>query len=109
MKTATDAGAALCKNSLSVRPACTAGGTEAGVGLDALVDYRWEVALGDHPLSADELAALAELKTIQEVLSLAAFVLVAWVMFGIKPGPSQLLGFALIAGGAFMIFKNPLG
>ncbi|MEU1361688.1 DEAD/DEAH box helicase [Micromonospora zamorensis] len=41
----------------------TVGGTEAGVGLDALVDYRWEVALGDHPLSAEELAALAELKT----------------------------------------------
>ncbi|MEU7843445.1 DEAD/DEAH box helicase [Micromonospora sp. NPDC049114] len=41
----------------------TVASTEAGVGLDALVDYRWEVALGDQPLSADELAALAELKT----------------------------------------------
>ncbi|MEU7584820.1 SNF2-related protein [Micromonospora sp. NPDC049230] len=41
----------------------TVGGTEAGVGLDALVDYRWEIALGDQPLSAEELAALAELKT----------------------------------------------
>ncbi|MGC4814675.1 SNF2-related protein [Micromonospora sp. DT228] len=41
----------------------TVGGTEAGVGLDALVDYRWEVALGEHPLSAEELAALAEMKT----------------------------------------------
>ncbi|MEU1587586.1 DEAD/DEAH box helicase [Micromonospora sp. NPDC005710] len=41
----------------------TVGGTEAGVGLDALVDYRWEIALGDHPLSAEELAALAETKT----------------------------------------------
>jgi non-specific serine/threonine protein kinase len=37
--------------------------TAGGVGLDALVDYRWEVALGDQPLSADELAALAELKS----------------------------------------------
>ncbi|MEU4472904.1 DEAD/DEAH box helicase [Micromonospora sp. NPDC023888] len=41
----------------------TVGGTEAGVGLDALVDYRWEIALGDQPLSAEELAALAETKT----------------------------------------------
>ncbi|WBB67098.1 DEAD/DEAH box helicase [Micromonospora sp. WMMD812] len=45
----------------------TAPGTVAaaggGVGLDALVDYRWEVALGDQPLSADELASLAALKT----------------------------------------------
>nr|WP_130408952.1 DEAD/DEAH box helicase [Micromonospora violae] len=41
----------------------TVGGTEGGVGLDALVDYRWEIALGDQPLSAEELAALAEMKT----------------------------------------------
>ncbi|MDG4756737.1 DEAD/DEAH box helicase [Micromonospora sp. WMMD710] len=41
----------------------TVASVDAGVGLDALVDYRWEVALGDHPLTADELAALAELKT----------------------------------------------
>ncbi|MGW5672465.1 DEAD/DEAH box helicase, partial [Micromonospora sp. NPDC003776] len=45
----------------------TAPGTVAaasgGLGLDALVDYRWEVALGDQPLTADELASLAELKT----------------------------------------------
>ncbi|WP_434741140.1 SNF2-related protein [Micromonospora sp. SH-82] len=45
----------------------TAPGTVTGatgkVGMDALVDYRWEVALGEHPLTADELAALAALKT----------------------------------------------
>nr|WP_205808441.1 DEAD/DEAH box helicase [Micromonospora sp. HNM0581] len=33
------------------------------VGLDALVDYRWELALGDESLTADELTRLAELKT----------------------------------------------
>ncbi|MFI7427342.1 SNF2-related protein [Micromonospora sp. NPDC049836] len=45
----------------------TAPGTVAaaagGLGLDALVDYRWEVALGDQPLTADELASLAEVKS----------------------------------------------
>ncbi|TCB96446.1 DEAD/DEAH box helicase [Micromonospora zingiberis] len=45
----------------------TAPGTVTGpgdrVGLDALVDYRWELALGDQPLTAEELAHLAELKT----------------------------------------------
>ncbi|EEP71040.1 non-specific serine/threonine protein kinase [Micromonospora sp. ATCC 39149] len=45
----------------------TAPGTVAaaggGFGLDALVDYRWEVSLGDESISAEELAALAELKT----------------------------------------------
>lgn len=44
----------------------TAPGTVAargGLGLDALVDYRWELALGDQSLSADELASLARLKS----------------------------------------------
>ncbi|WP_091638613.1 DEAD/DEAH box helicase [Micromonospora pallida] len=44
----------------------TAPGTvaaQSGVGLDALVDYRWELALGDQPLTAEELAALAERKS----------------------------------------------
>ncbi|MFJ8687251.1 SNF2-related protein [Micromonospora wenchangensis] len=44
----------------------TAPGTVAAtgaLGLDALVDYRWEVALGDETVDADELAALAALKT----------------------------------------------
>ncbi|MEU7572785.1 DEAD/DEAH box helicase [Micromonospora sp. NPDC049240] len=38
----------------------TAAGT---LGMDALVDYRWEVALGDQPLTAEELASLADLKS----------------------------------------------
>ncbi|MEU4369339.1 DEAD/DEAH box helicase [Micromonospora chersina] len=45
----------------------TAPGTVAvaagGLGLDALVEYRWEVALGDQPLTAEELASLADLKS----------------------------------------------
>ncbi|GGM48867.1 helicase HelZ [Micromonospora sonchi] len=41
----------------------TVTGSGDRVGLDALVDYRWEVALGDQPLTSDELARLAELKT----------------------------------------------
>ncbi|MCW3840322.1 DEAD/DEAH box helicase [Micromonospora yasonensis] len=41
----------------------TVAAASGGLGLDALVDYRWEVALGDQPLSAEELASLAELKS----------------------------------------------
>ncbi|MDT0529872.1 SNF2-related protein [Micromonospora sp. DSM 115977] len=41
----------------------TVAATAGGVGLDALVDYRWEVSLGDQPLTAEELASLAALKT----------------------------------------------
>ncbi|MFC8848122.1 SNF2-related protein [Micromonospora sp. NPDC057141] len=41
----------------------TVAAADGGFGLDALLDYRWEVSLGDEPISAEELAALAELKT----------------------------------------------
>jgi uncharacterized protein len=53
--------------------------------------------------------SLAELKVMQEVMSLAGFVLVAWFLFDQRPGLSQVAGFALIAAGAYMIFKGPLG
>ena len=53
--------------------------------------------------------SLAELKTMQEVMSLTAFLLVAWLLFDQRPGPSQIAGFVLIAAGAFFIFKSPLG
>jgi hypothetical protein len=53
--------------------------------------------------------SLAELKTIQEVLSLSTFVLMAFVLFGQKPTASMAVGFVLIAAGAFFIFKAPLG
>jgi hypothetical protein len=45
--------------------ATTAPGTVAntgGVGLDAVVDYRWELAIGDEPLTGDELRRLTDLK-----------------------------------------------
>ena len=50
--------------------------------------------------------ALAQLKTIAEVCSLVGFIFVAWVVFGQKPVPSQLAGFALIAAGAVLIFRG---
>ena len=53
--------------------------------------------------------SLAELKTMQEVLSQTTFLLVAWLLFDQRPGPSQIAGFLLIAAGAFFIFKSPLG
>lgn len=75
----------------------------------------WGIAFFEYCLAvpANRIGAtrysLAELKTIQEVLSLAAFVLVAWWLFDMRPGPSQLIGFGLIACGAFFIFRAPLG
>jgi uncharacterized protein (DUF486 family) len=88
---------------------------QPSMGMLAAIALAWGIALIEYCLAvpANRIGiahySLAELKTIQEVLSLAAFVLVAWVLFGQAPGPSQILGFALIGGGAFMIFKSPLG
>lgn len=88
---------------------------QPSLGMLAAIGLAWGIALLEYCLAvpANRIGiahySLAELKTIQEVLSLAAFVLVAWALFGQTPGPSQLIGFALIAGGAFMIFKSPFG
>ena len=88
---------------------------QPSLGLLAAIGLAWGIALVEYCLAvpANRIGiahfSLAELKTIQEVLSLAGFVVVAWVLFGQAPGPSQLAGFAFIAGGAFMIFKSPLG
>ncbi|MGC5052931.1 SNF2-related protein [Micromonospora sp. DT48] len=54
-------GARLRARSRSAPGAVT--GPADRVGLDALVDYRWELALGDEPLTEEELTRLAELKT----------------------------------------------
>ena len=88
---------------------------QPSLGMLAAIGIAWAIALLEYCLAVPanrigiQTFSLAELKTIQEVLSLAGFVLVAWLLFGQTPGPSQLAGFALIAGGAFMIFKSPLG
>lgn len=88
---------------------------QPSLGMLAAIGLAWGIALIEYCLAvpANRIGiahySLAELKTIQEVLSLGAFVLVAWALFGQTPGPSQLAGFALIAGGAFMIFRSPFG
>jgi uncharacterized protein (DUF486 family) len=88
---------------------------QPSLGMLAAIGLAWGIALFEYVLAvpANRIGiahySLAELKTMQEVLSLAAFVLVAWALFGETPSVSQLLGFALIAGGAFMIFRSPFG
>lgn len=48
----------------------------------------------------------AQLKTIQEVITLTIFVLFSWFYLGEAIRPNQLIGFALIAAGAFFIFQR---
>ncbi|MEJ6009965.1 DMT family protein [Novosphingobium aquae] len=78
----------------------------------AAIAICWCIALFEYCLAvpANRMGAqaysLAQLKTMQEVFSLLGFVVVAWVMFGQKPGLSQLAGFALIIAGAALVFRG---
>jgi uncharacterized protein (DUF486 family) len=75
----------------------------------------WGIAFFEYCLAvpANRIGArvytLGELKAIQEVLSLGAFVLIAWFLFNQRPGINEAVGFILIAAGAYFIFKGPLG
>jgi len=79
------------------------------------VATSWALAFVEYCLAvpANRLGAktysLVQLKTLQEVLSLTGFVVVAWWLFGQKPGLSQVAGFALIVAGAALVFKGPVG
>jgi hypothetical protein len=50
----------------------------------------------------------AELKTMQEVITLLVFAAFAVFWLGEKLTLNHLVGFLLIAGGAFFIFKGPI-
>lgn len=80
-----------------------------------VVLLSWTIAFFEYWLAVpanrlgSKVYSLAELKTLQEVMSLSTFLLVAWVLFGSRPGPSQLVGMALVGLGAFFVYKSPLG
>jgi uncharacterized protein (DUF486 family) len=46
-----------------------------------------------------------ELKAMQEVITIAVFVVFSFLYLGQKVTPVQGLGFALIAAGAFLVFR----
>lgn len=83
-----------------------------GRALWAAIMVSWGIALFEYCLAvpANRIGAqtysLAQLKTMQEVFSLLGFVMVAWFLFGQKPGLSQLAGFALIVAGAALVFRG---
>jgi uncharacterized protein (DUF486 family) len=72
----------------------------------------WGIAFFEYCLAvpANRIGAsrysLYDLTTMQEVFSLGGFVLVAWMLFGQRPGLPQVAGFALILVGASLVFKG---
>jgi uncharacterized protein len=75
----------------------------------------WGLALIEYSLAVPanrigyKYFSLAELKTIQEVITLSVFVLIAVLFFGEKFTVQHLFGFVLIAAGAALIFNVKKG
>ncbi len=83
-----------------------------GRALWVAVLISWGIAFFEYCLAvpANRIGAqtysLAQLKAMQEVMSLGTFVIVAWALFGTRPGLSQLAGFVLIGAGAWLVFRG---
>ncbi|MDQ4420319.1 DMT family protein [Sphingobium sp. DEHP117] len=75
----------------------------------------WGIALFEYCLAvpANRIGArvysVAELKTMQEVITLCVFAAFATFYLGERLTINHAVGFAFIAIGAFFIFKGPLG
>lgn len=86
-----------------------------GKALWVVVLLSWGIAFLEYSIAvpANRIGArvysLDQLKVIQEAMSLLTFVLVAWVLFGQKPGWNEVVGFSLVGAGAWFIFKGPFG
>jgi uncharacterized protein (DUF486 family) len=72
----------------------------------------WGIALFEYCLAVPAnrwgsgVYTAAELKAIQEVITLSVFVVFSFFYLGQKVTPVQGLGFILIAGGAFLVFHG---
>lgn len=85
-----------------------------GKALWMVVLMSWGLAFFEYWLAVpanrigSKVYSLDQLKVLQEAMSLSAFVLVAWALFGQKPGWNEVIGFGLVGCGAWFIFKGPL-
>ncbi|MFS0740434.1 DMT family protein [Brevundimonas sp. 3P9-tot-E] len=79
-----------------------------------VVLISWGIAFFEYWLAVPanrighQVYSAAELKTMQEVITLLVFAVFSVVWLGEKLTVNHLIGFVLIAGGAFFIFKGPL-
>jgi uncharacterized protein (DUF486 family) len=84
------------------------------VPLWQVVLVSWGLAFFEYCLSVpanrygNAVYSAAQLKTMQEVITLSVFCVFSVVYLGQSITWSQLIGFALIAGGAFFVFRAPI-
>ncbi len=84
------------------------------VGLPTVIAISWGLALIEYCLAVpanrmgSAVYSAAQLKTIQEVITLLVFAVFSIVYLKEGFTLNHVVGFALIAGGAFFVFKGPL-
>jgi uncharacterized protein len=77
-----------------------------------VIFVSWGIALAEYFLAVpanrigSSVYSLAELKAMQEVITLTVFALFAAFYFGERISPVQGAGFALIAAGAYLVFRG---
>jgi uncharacterized protein (DUF486 family) len=75
----------------------------------------WLIALPEYLLAVpanrwgSSVYSAAQLKGMQEVITLAVFAAFSILYLGQKITVNHLIGFALIAAGAFFLFRAPIG
>lgn len=72
----------------------------------ALVEYCFAVPANRY---GHEVYSAAELKTMQEVITLIVFAVFSVFVLNESLTINHAIGFALIVGGAFFVFKGPIG
>lgn len=78
-----------------------------------IVLIGWGIAFFEYCLAvpANRLGRLvyspAELKAMQEVITLSVFAVFSVLWLGERLTPNHVIGFSLIAAGAFVVFKGP--
>jgi uncharacterized protein (DUF486 family) len=81
-----------------------------GVSLLTVIMISWLIALPEYMLAVPanrmghQVYSAAELKTIQEVITLSVFAVFSWAYLHEPLGWNHAVGFALIAAGAFFVF-----
>ncbi|MDP3377585.1 MAG: DMT family protein [Brevundimonas sp.] len=79
-----------------------------------MVMLSWGIAFFEYWLAVPanrigyQVYTAAELKTMQEVITLLVFAVFSVTWLGEKLTVNHFIGFALIAGGAWFIFRGPL-
>lgn len=83
--------------------------------LFAVIAISWAIAFIEYCLAVPanrighQVYSAAELKTMQEVITLVVFAAFSVLYLGEKFTLSHAIGFAFIACGAFVVFRNPFG